>query len=56
MAETEYRKQCKRGSDVDLLLCTQFCDKREIVIKSFDFKIGKHKIGKTEAEEEVQGD
>lgn len=46
MAEKEYRDQCKRGSDVDLLLCTQFCDKRDILIESFDFGIGRQKLEK----------
>ena len=40
IAEKEYREQCERGSDVDLLLCTQFCDKRDILLKSSDFDIG----------------
>ena len=49
MAEDKYREQCNRGSDVDLLLCTQFCDKRNILIESFDIKsfnfgIGKNKL------------
>ena len=39
-AEKEFRQQRDRGSDVDLLLCTQFCDKRDILIKSFDFGEG----------------
>ena len=57
MAETEYRKQCKRGSDVNLLLCTQFCDKRDIVIKSCDFEIGKQKLRKKfRAIEQVRDD
>ena len=46
IAEKEYREQRERGSDVDLLLCTQFCDKRDILIKSFDFDIGKTKLKK----------
>ena len=46
MAEKEYRDQRERGSDVDLLLCTQFCDKRDILIKSFDFAIGKGRLEK----------
>ncbi len=46
MAEKEYGDRRERGSDVDLLLCTQFCDKRDILIKSFDFTIGKKKLGK----------
>ena len=44
--KTKYREQCERGSDIDLLLCTQFCDKREILTKSFNFAIGKQKLGK----------
>ena len=44
MAEKEYRDQCERGSDVDLLLCTQFCDKRDILIKSFEFAVGKQQL------------
>ena len=44
LAEKEYREQCERNSDVDLLLCTQFCDKRDILIKSFEFAIGKRKL------------
>ena len=43
-AEKEYREQCERNSYVDLLLCTQFCDKRDILIKSFEFAIGKKKL------------
>ena len=35
MAKKEYRSQQDRGSEVDLLLCTQFCDKRDILIGSF---------------------
>ena len=46
MAKKEYRDQRERGSDVDLLLCTQFCDKRDILIKSFDFANGKGKLEK----------
>lgn len=46
MAEDEHRDRCDRGSDVDLLLCTQFCDKRDILIKSFDFRIGKRRLEK----------
>ena len=45
-ARREYDKQRKRGSDVDLLLCTQFCDKRDILIAAFDFTIGKEKLEK----------
>lgn len=44
IAKNEYRDQCERGGDVDLLLCTQFCDKRDILLKSFDFGIGKKKL------------
>ena len=56
-AETEYRKQYERGSDVDLLLCTQFCDKREILIKSFEFAMGKKKLRKKFREiEQVRND
>ena len=46
MAKKEYRDQRERDSDVDLLLCTQFCDKRDILIESFDFAIGKRKLEK----------
>ena len=46
MAEKEYRDQRDRGSDVDLLLCTQFCDKRDILVKSLDFGVGKRKLKK----------
>ena len=46
MAKKEYRDQRERGSDVDLLLCTQFCDKRDILIESFDFAIGKRALEK----------
>ena len=57
IAEKQYREQCERGSDVDLLLCTQFCDKRDILIKSFDFDIGKRKLKrKLEAIERVRDD
>ncbi len=45
-AKKEYRERRERGSDVDLLLCTQFCDKRDILIGSFDFTIGKKKLAK----------
>lgn len=56
-AETEHLKQCERGSNVDLLLCTQFCDKREILIESFDFGIGKRKLRKKfRAIEQVRDD
>lgn len=41
IAEKEYRERCERGGDVDLLLCTQFCDKRDILLKSFDLDTGK---------------
>lgn len=34
MAKKEYRRLQDRGGDVDLLLCTQFCDKRDILIGS----------------------
>ena len=55
MAEKEYRDQRERGSDVDLLLCTQFCDKRDILIASFDFGIGRKKLEKKfKAIEEVR--
>ncbi|MDE0600942.1 MAG: hypothetical protein OXI56_04005 [bacterium] len=57
MAEKEYRDQCKRGSDVDLLLCTQFCDKRDILIKSFGFAVGKQELKrKFGAIEQVRND
>ncbi|MDE0622440.1 MAG: hypothetical protein OXH83_12295 [Bryobacterales bacterium] len=57
MAEKEYLDQCKRGSDVDLLLCTQFCDKRDILIKSLDFAVGKQKLTrKFRAIEQVRND
>ena len=46
MANREYRERRERGSDVDLLLCTQFCDKRDMLIGSFDFAIGKRKLEK----------
>lgn len=46
MAKKEYRDHCERGSDVDFLLCTQFCDKRDILIKSFSFDIRKKKLEK----------
>ena len=46
MAKKEYRSQQERGGDVDLLLCTQFCDKRDIPIGSFDFAVGKKKLKK----------
>ena len=46
MAKKEYRSQEERGGDVDLLLCTQFCDKRDILIGSFDFAVGKKKLKK----------
>ena len=46
MAKREYRSQQERGGDVDLLLCTQFCDKRDILIGSFDFAVGKKKLRK----------
>ena len=49
-AKDKFHDQRKRGSDVDLLLCTQFCDKRDILIKSFDLAqmtgIGKKTLGK----------
>ena len=45
-AKKEYRERRERGSDVDLLLCTQFCDKRDILIGSFDFTMGKKKLEK----------
>ncbi len=45
-AKTKYRERCDRDSEVDLLLCTQFCDKRDIIIKSFDFAIGRKKLKK----------
>ena len=44
MAEKQYRDRLDRGSDVDRLLCTQFCDKRDILIKSFDFGPGREKL------------
>ena len=46
MAKKQYRQRRERDSDVDLLLCTQFCDKRDILIKSFEFDIGKKKLRK----------
>jgi len=46
IAKKEYRSQQVRGGEVDLLLCTQFCDKRDILIGSFDFPIGKKKLKK----------
>ncbi|WP_420632799.1 hypothetical protein [Candidatus Palauibacter sp.] len=56
-AEKEYRDQCERGSDVDLLLCTQFCDKRDILIKSFEFAIEKRKLErKCKAIEQIRND
>ena len=47
-AQRLYHDQRERDSDVDLLLCTQFCDKRDILIEieSFDFGIGKKKLEK----------
>ncbi|MYC67265.1 MAG: CBS domain-containing protein [Acidobacteriia bacterium] len=57
MAEKQYRDQGERGSDVDLLMCTQFCDKRDILIKSFDFAVGKEKLKrKFSAIEQVRND
>ena len=56
-AKKEYRDQCERGSDVDLLLCTQFCDKRDILIKSFEFAIEKGKLErKFKAIEQIRND
>lgn len=46
MAEKQYRDRLDRGSDVDRLLCTQFCDKRDILIKSFDFGIRRENLEK----------
>lgn len=46
LARKEYRSRKQRGGDVDLLLCTQFCDKRDILIGSFDFAVGKKKLQK----------
>ena len=56
-AKEEFRKRQERGSEVDLLLCTQFCDKRDILIESFDFAIGKRKLEKRfRAIEEIRND
>ena len=56
-AKEEHRKRQERGSDVDLLLCTQFCDKRDILIESFDFAIGKKKLEKKfRAIEDIRND
>ena len=59
MAKKKYRERRERDSDVDLLLCTQFCDKRDILIliQSFDFTIGKKKLRKKlKAIEQVRDD
>ncbi len=57
IAEKEYREQCERGGDVDLLLCTQFCDKRDILLKSFDFDSGKKTLtARLKAIERVRDD
>ncbi len=56
-ATKEYRDQYERGSDVELLLCTQFCDKRDILIKSFEFGIQKGKLErKFKAIEQIRND
>lgn len=47
MARKKYHDQRKRDGDVDLLLCTQFCDKRDILIETFEFDIGRKKLKKT---------
>lgn len=46
LAKREYRSQQDRSGDVDLLLCTQFCDKRDILIGSFEFPVGKNRLKK----------
>ena len=49
-ARVEHCERIEGGGDVDLLLCTQFCDKRDILVKfkaeSFDFSIGKERLRK----------
>ncbi len=43
---SEFTNRQKKNSQVDYLLCTQFCDKREILLKDFEFKMSKKQITK----------
>ena len=50
-----FQDRRRQDSHVDLLLCTQFCDKREIIIASFDFSASKRQLKKkTEGHREDQ--